>query len=307
MSARGAAAGLALPGRVHPAALLIAVLLHLLAIALLLRAGHVAPPPMTVSLSLAMPPSSVAETSARPAEALQPVATPPPAVPAAPPPPPVAASAPPEPLLSSPSPTSPPAPPPPALAPASPPVPLAPAPPPRPIRAEPPPPAPPPALPLPPPPPPVRFTPSPIPRPAPIAPHPSPPPARPLARRAPAPAPGAGARASPASRPTAGPGAPAPAAPSSSWIRAVSAWLDAHKSYPALAQQRDEQGTVVLRFTVTRSGRVLAVAVLRGSGSDILDRAAEGLLRGATLPPLPATMQGAETTVTFAIRYMLEP
>lgn len=300
MSARSAAAGLALPGRVHPAALLMAVLLHLLAIALLLRAGHVAPPPMTVSLSLAMPPSSVAESSARPGEALQPVAAPPPALPAAPPPPPVAASAPPPPVLFSPSPMAPPAPPPPALAPSSPPAPLAPAPPPRPIRVEPLP----PALPLPPPPPPEQLAPRPIPRPVPFAPHRSPP--HPLARRAPAPAPEAGARTSPPSRPTAGPGAPAPAAQSSSWIRAVSAWLDAHKSYPALAQQRDEQGTVILRFTVARSGRVLAVAVLRASGSDILDRAAEELLRGAALPPLPATMKGAETTVTFAIRYMLE-
>ena len=99
---------------------------------------------------------------------------------------------------------------------------------------------------------------------------------------------------------------PAPAAQSSSWIRAVSAWLDAHKSYPALAQEADKQGTVILRFTVSRSGQVLGVRLLRGSGSAILDQAAEGLLRGAALPPLPATMQGTETTVTFAIRYNLE-
>lgn len=95
-------------------------------------------------------------------------------------------------------------------------------------------------------------------------------------------------------------------AQSSSWLRAVGAWLDAHKYYPDLARQRGEQGTVIVRFTVARSGEVLSVEVLSGSGSRILDHASERLLEGATLPPFPPTMAGNETTVTFAIRYMLE-
>lgn len=62
-----------------------------------------------------------------------------------------------------------------------------------------------------------------------------------------------------------------------------------------------------IRFTVTRDGRVLTVAVLHGSGSNILDRAAEKLLNGAELPPFPPSMQGAEASVTVPIRYMLQP
>ncbi len=94
---------------------------------------------------------------------------------------------------------------------------------------------------------------------------------------------------------------------SSSWLRAVGTWLEEHKFYPDLARQRGEQGTVIVRFTVARSGRVLTVNVVRSSGSGILDRSTERLLRDTDLPPFPPTMEGHETTVTFAIRYMLEP
>lgn len=96
-------------------------------------------------------------------------------------------------------------------------------------------------------------------------------------------------------------------APSSSWLRAVGAWLDAHKFYPDLARTRDEQGTVIVHFVVARNGQVLAVSVLRSSGFGILDRATEGLLRGAALPPFPPSMEESETAVTFAIRYLLDP
>ncbi len=122
----------------------------------------------------------------------------------------------------------------------------------------------------------------------------------------------------PASQPAASQAAAAPAARSaasaaashsaisSSWSAALSAWLDAHKFYPELAQQRGEQGTVLLRFTVTRDGQVLTVSVIQGSGSEILDRAAVKLLSGAHLPPFPHDMPGPEATVTVPIRYLLQ-
>ena len=62
-----------------------------------------------------------------------------------------------------------------------------------------------------------------------------------------------------------------------------------------------------IRFTVARDGRVLSVAMLHGSGSHILDSAAEKLLNGAQLPPFPPSMQGVEATVTVPIRYLLQP
>ena len=85
----------------------------------------------------------------------------------------------------------------------------------------------------------------------------------------------------------------------------MSAWLDEHKFYPQSARERAEQGVVAVRFTVTRDGRVLEVSVVHGSGSDILDRATEGLLRNARLPPFPSTMPEPEKTMTIEIRYVL--
>lgn len=62
----------------------------------------------------------------------------------------------------------------------------------------------------------------------------------------------------------------------------------------------------MLRFTVTRDGRVLSVSLLRGSGVEILDRAAVKLLSGAQLPPFPADLPGHEATVTVPTRYLLQ-
>src|SRR6185437_5542383 len=87
---------------------------------------------------------------------------------------------------------------------------------------------------------------------------------------------------SPAQAPPAA-SAPAPvAAPSPplaeltvAWRRALAAWLLEHKTYPEAARRRGVEGTVAIRFSVDRSGHVTGVAVLRGSGSPILDPAAE--------------------------------
>jgi protein TonB len=100
------------------------------------------------------------------------------------------------------------------------------------------------------------------------------------------------------------PGSQAPAAaPSAAWRHALAAWLLAHKTYPDSARQRGIQGTVGLRFTVDQTGRVVALAISRSSGSDLLDDAAEAMLRNATLPaPDPAQDR---ITVTVQLLYTL--
>jgi protein TonB len=143
-----------------------------------------------------------------------------------------------------------------------------------------------PAKPVKPAPPPVAHRP-----PAQAKPAPAPPPLRETAQRQPAPA---GA---------AQPAAEAPVA--ADWQRALAAWLATHKTYPELARRRGQQGSVGLRFTANRSGRVLAVSLVQSAGSTLLDSAAESMVRDATLPPFPATMTQQTTTVTVTIRYTL--
>jgi periplasmic protein TonB len=91
-----------------------------------------------------------------------------------------------------------------------------------------------------------------------------------------------------------------------SWQSALGAWLEAHKSYPEEAQRRGEQGRAVVRFKVDRTGQVLDIQIISGTGSTILDDAVERMLRGARVPPFPPGMDRDQITVTVQLRYKLE-
>jgi len=98
----------------------------------------------------------------------------------------------------------------------------------------------------------------------------------------------------------------APPAPiAAGWQHAISGWLEAHQTYPEEARRRGEEGRAVLRFTVDRSGKVLEVTLVSGSGSPRLDDAALAILHDATLPPFPVEMRQDRVTVTVQIRYRL--
>jgi protein TonB len=155
----------------------------------------------------------------------------------------------------------------------------------------------------PPPPPQVKV----VEPPKPVAPLPVAP--KPVARAKPAvpprvAAPSAGSTAeAPNAAAPAQPAAEPPIAPD--WERALAGWLEAHKIYPELARRRGVEGSVGLRFTTDRSGRVLNVSLTRSAGSPVLDAAAEALVRDATLPPFPPAMKQAVATVNVTVRYAL--
>ncbi len=200
-----------------------------------------------------------------------------------------------------------PQPPPPPETPPTPPQPQQPPPPPSPLpspETPPPPPEPEPLpeeLPLPPPPapepPPLPVRHPPPPRPSATPPRPQP------AQAAPAPTEAPPAQAAPSAGPTA-PASQAEIAPS--WQSALGAWLQAHKSYPAEARRRDEQGRAIVRFKVEHTGQVLDVELVSGTGSVILDDAVKHMLTGATVPPFPPGMDQDQITVTVQLRYKLE-
>ena len=62
--------------------------------------------------------------------------------------------------------------------------------------------------------------------------------------------------------------------------------LSQYKSYPPALRKKRQQGTVVLAFSIDRSGTVLASHVQKSSGYPLLDQAALDLLIKAS--PLPA-------------------
>ena len=261
-----------------------AVLLHGAAAILLLCAGERRPGPdpelpAVVVEFVALPPTAPADPA--PAGEPDPAAPPPPATPL-----PEAAQAPPVPSeLPKPEP-APPASPQPAPAPPTPPGPV-----PEPSATH-------PAPPIQP-----RYR---SPSPSLARAKPSRSPARPAARNVPEPGPlPAAASAPPAPAVPQAPVAPAPAV-SPGWQGLVSAWLQQHKTYPEAARVQGVQGVVGVRFTVGRDGRVLNVAVVRPSGSDVLNAAATALLRDARMPSFPDAMTQASVTITVAIRYMFD-
>lgn len=93
---------------------------------------------------------------------------------------------------------------------------------------------------------------------------------------------------------------------SPAWLAGVNEWLRGHRSYPEMARRLGRQGTVLVRFTVDREGHVLDVSLVQGSGSEMLDEAAQALLHDARLPPFPPDMLLPQQSVTVPIRYRLD-
>lgn len=90
-----------------------------------------------------------------------------------------------------------------------------------------------------------------------------------------------------------------------SWQASVASWLASHKTYPEMARQRGEEGRVVIRFTIDRSGRVVDASMVDASGSALLDTAALALVKGASFPPFPPSMSQERITITTSVRYSL--
>jgi protein TonB len=91
-----------------------------------------------------------------------------------------------------------------------------------------------------------------------------------------------------------------------SWTTVMFKQLQRFKSYPSGARARNEQGVVMLTFTVDRDGRVLSRQIVTGSGHPDLD--AEVLImidRAQPLPAFPASMTQAQQDFTVPIRFSL--
>lgn len=90
------------------------------------------------------------------------------------------------------------------------------------------------------------------------------------------------------------------------YIAAVMRELYKHKKYPRELKQAKVEGTVVVRFTIDRSGRLLASNVEQGSGHPALDQAAlEMLARAAPLPAIPDFMNRDELALAIPVEYSL--
>ena len=84
------------------------------------------------------------------------------------------------------------------------------------------------------------------------------------------------------------------------------AWLNQHKDYPSAVKKKKQQGTVVLAFSINRSGTVLASRVQKSSGYPLLDQAALDMLaRANPLPAMPDSMPRQRLRLAVPIEYSL--
>jgi periplasmic protein TonB len=91
-----------------------------------------------------------------------------------------------------------------------------------------------------------------------------------------------------------------------SWQSKVAAYLARFRRYPVSAQQRGEQGEVLMRLTVTRDGAVASAVIVRGSGFDDLDQAAiDWVQRASPIPAFPDDMTQARIVMTVPFRFTL--
>jgi protein TonB len=81
--------------------------------------------------------------------------------------------------------------------------------------------------------------------------------------------------------------------------------IEQKKTYPRRARLRRQEGVVRVNFTVDQNGRVSAVNLEDSSGSRILDRHVQRLLREIALPAPPAGLDVDNREITLPVQFRL--
>lgn len=92
-----------------------------------------------------------------------------------------------------------------------------------------------------------------------------------------------------------------------SWQNNLMLKLNEAKRYPAPARRNHQEGTVYLRFTMDREGRVLEKSIERSAGHRLLDEETLALIdRAAPLPRPPAEMPGERLDFVVPVEFFLD-
>ena len=82
----------------------------------------------------------------------------------------------------------------------------------------------------------------------------------------------------------------------------LSLWLEQHKTYPSIARRRNQQGEVVIQFTINAEGELLRHHLATPSQHNSLNKATRSMVeKAAPLPPVPPILRGAKSQFTYTI------
>jgi protein TonB len=92
------------------------------------------------------------------------------------------------------------------------------------------------------------------------------------------------------------------------WQSGLVSKLNRFKRYPDAASRRDIRGMAIVRFTVDRTGRVVASDLVQSSGSSVLDGEAVALLkRVSPLPAPPESLPDALLQIDVPLWFGMKP
>lgn len=92
----------------------------------------------------------------------------------------------------------------------------------------------------------------------------------------------------------------------SSYNNKVLARLRAAKKYPAAARGKGIEGTAILSFTISSSGRLTSARVVRGAGHPLLDSAVLSMARNAApFPAFPSSISKSQMTFSVPVQFKI--
>ena len=79
------------------------------------------------------------------------------------------------------------------------------------------------------------------------------------------------------------------------------------QKYPAMAQRRQVQGVAKLTFVLNKNGKLASYKLIQSTGSKLLDREVEALIKRATpFPPIPNSFGNGKLELTVPIVFVLK-
>ena len=89
------------------------------------------------------------------------------------------------------------------------------------------------------------------------------------------------------------------------YINRIRLMLEKEKHYPFLARKNHWEGTVYIKFTISRDGSLRKIKITHSSGFEVLDREAEATIRRVSFPAFPEGLQLTQLQLEVPIVFRL--